>query len=75
MSFYLSKTCIETRARAGRLTTPHGNIETPIFMPVGTQATVTAAVLGGAHIVRVHDVADAVITVKLADAVKNAPDK
>ena len=42
---------------------------------LGTQATVTAAVLGGAHIVRVHDVADAVITVKLADAVKNAPDK
>ncbi len=42
MSFYLSKTCIETRARAGRLTTPHGDIETPIFMPVGTQATVKA---------------------------------
>jgi queuine tRNA-ribosyltransferase len=27
-------------ARAGRLTTPHGEIETPVFMPVGTQATV-----------------------------------
>ena len=27
-------------ARAGTLTTPHGVIETPIFMPVGTQATV-----------------------------------
>jgi queuine tRNA-ribosyltransferase len=27
-------------ARAGRLTTPHGVIETPVFMPVGTQATV-----------------------------------
>ncbi len=27
-------------ARAGRLTTPHGAIETPVFMPVGTQATV-----------------------------------
>ena len=27
-------------ARAGILTTPHGKIETPIFMPVGTQATV-----------------------------------
>ncbi len=29
-----------TRARAGRLTTPHGVVETPIFMPVGTNATV-----------------------------------
>jgi queuine tRNA-ribosyltransferase len=27
-------------ARRGRLTTPHGVVETPIFMPVGTQATV-----------------------------------
>src|SRR5438445_6434414 len=27
-------------ARYGRLTTPHGVVETPIFMPVGTQATV-----------------------------------
>ena len=29
-----------TRARAGRLQTPHGVVETPIFMPVGTNATV-----------------------------------
>ncbi|MBS2022736.1 MAG: tRNA guanosine(34) transglycosylase Tgt [Deltaproteobacteria bacterium] len=29
------------RARRGRITTPHGVIETPIFMPVGTRATVT----------------------------------
>jgi queuine tRNA-ribosyltransferase len=29
-------------ARSGSLTTPHGPIETPIFMPVGTQATVKA---------------------------------
>jgi queuine tRNA-ribosyltransferase len=28
------------KARRGRLTTPHGTIETPFFMPVGTQATV-----------------------------------
>ncbi len=27
-------------ARRGRLTTPHGVVETPVFMPVGTQATV-----------------------------------
>jgi len=29
-------------ARAGRLTLPHGTVETPVFMPVGTQATVKA---------------------------------
>jgi len=29
-------------ARAGRLTTPHGVVETPCFMPVGTKATVKA---------------------------------
>ncbi|MFW5981350.1 MAG: tRNA-guanine transglycosylase, partial [bacterium] len=29
-----------TLARRGILSTPHGDIETPIFMPVGTQATV-----------------------------------
>src|SRR5882757_5864697 len=28
------------RARAGRLISPHGEIETPVFMPVGTAATV-----------------------------------
>jgi queuine tRNA-ribosyltransferase len=31
-----------TRARCGTLTTAHGQIETPVFMPVGTQATVKA---------------------------------
>jgi queuine tRNA-ribosyltransferase len=30
------------RARAGLLETPHGVVETPVFMPVGTQATVKA---------------------------------
>ena len=28
------------KARAGVITTPHGEIHTPVFMPVGTQATV-----------------------------------
>ena len=37
-SFELQHT--EGAARAGRLTTPHGVIQTPVFMPVGTQATV-----------------------------------
>ncbi len=31
-----------TRARLGRMTTPHGIVETPQFMPVGTNATVKA---------------------------------
>ena len=38
--FELIKECSRTGARAGILHTPHGDIETPIFMPVGTQATV-----------------------------------
>jgi dihydropteroate synthase len=37
----------------------------------GTMATVTAAVLNGAHIVRVHDVKAAVETVRVADALKS----
>src|SRR3982751_3797283 len=32
----------EGRARAGRFTTPHGAVETPAFMAVGTLATVKA---------------------------------
>ena len=32
--------CKQTGARRGRIHTPHGIIETPVFMPVGTQATV-----------------------------------
>lgn len=34
------KVCRQSGARIGRLTTPHGVIETPVFMPVGTNATV-----------------------------------
>lgn len=37
-----TKTCAQTGARLGRMTTPHGTFETPVFMPVGTQATVKA---------------------------------
>jgi len=32
-----------TRARAGRVTTPHGSFDTPAFMPVGTRASVKGA--------------------------------
>lgn len=34
------KTCKQSGARLGRIHTPHGTIETPVFMPVGTLATV-----------------------------------
>ena len=40
MKFSLEKTDLGSKARAGVLTTDHGVIETPIFMPVGTAATV-----------------------------------
>ncbi len=40
--FELEKKCDATSARAGVLNTGHGQIKTPIFMPVGTQATVKA---------------------------------
>ncbi|MDY6893262.1 MAG: tRNA guanosine(34) transglycosylase Tgt [Chloroflexota bacterium] len=40
--FSLEKTCPDTGARAGILTTSHGSILTPTFMPVGSQGTVKA---------------------------------
>ena len=40
MKFSLEITDSNTKARAGYITTDHGAIETPIFMPVGTSATV-----------------------------------
>lgn len=39
-NFTIDAECSETWARAGTIQTPHGTIQTPIFMPVGTQATV-----------------------------------
>jgi dihydropteroate synthase len=44
------------------------------IVETGTQAAVAAAVLFGAHIVRVHDVANAAATVRILDAIKNVPD-
>ena len=40
VTYELIKQCPVTGARAGRLHTPHGSFETPMFMPVGTQGTV-----------------------------------
>ena len=42
MSFEVIKEDARTHARAGRLTTPHGVVETPVFMDVGTLGTVKA---------------------------------
>jgi queuine tRNA-ribosyltransferase len=38
--YELIKKCKQTGARLGRVHTPHGSFDTPVFMPVGTQATV-----------------------------------
>jgi queuine tRNA-ribosyltransferase len=48
-----------TGARAGSLTTPHGTIATPVFMPVGTQATVKT--------LSSHEVADLGATIILGN--------
>ena len=40
LKFELEKTDPASRARAGKITTDHGEIQTPIFMPVGTVASV-----------------------------------
>lgn len=42
------------------------------IVETGTQAAVAAAVLNGAHLVRVHDVANTVATVKIIDSILNA---
>jgi len=58
-----------------RLVKPPEVKDIPADLPVvesGTQAAVAAAVLNGAHIVRVHDVASTVATVKVIDAILNS---
>ncbi len=40
VTYELIKTCKQTGARLGIVHTPHGSFETPMFMPVGTLATV-----------------------------------
>ena len=42
ITYELKHICKQTGARRGVIHTPHGDIETPVFMPVGTQATVKA---------------------------------
>jgi queuine tRNA-ribosyltransferase len=46
VKFTINRKCSHTAARLGTLETAHGKIETPAFMPVGTQATVKALTVG-----------------------------
>ncbi len=55
-------------------TDPEGIDPTPERIETGTQAIIAAGVLNGAHILRVHDVAQTVTTVRLMDAMKGIPD-
>ena len=54
-----------TLARGGKAATPEERIW-------GTAATVTASILGGAHIVRVHDVAEMVQVARVADCLRGS---
>ena len=45
MTFEVEHRAAGSAARAGRFTTDHGTVETPVFMPVGTAASVK----GGFH--------------------------
>ena len=56
MKFVIEKSDKKSSARAGVLHTDHGTIQTPIFMPVGTQGTVK-----GVHQAELHDVIKAQI--------------
>ena len=42
LTFEVKKRDAKSRARLGVVHTPHGDIQTPIYMPVGTQACVKA---------------------------------
>lgn len=42
LTFDIEKKCVDSRARTGRIITDHGEIPTPIFMPVGTLGSVKA---------------------------------
>ncbi|MFQ6102405.1 MAG: tRNA guanosine(34) transglycosylase Tgt [Anaerolineae bacterium] len=59
MTFHFDLLTTDGHARAGLLQTPHGEVPTPVFMPVGTQATVKA--------VSPRDLEDLGVTVILAN--------
>src|ERR1035437_9259751 len=49
MNFKLLNKSSNTKARAGIISTVHGDIETPVFMPVGTTGTVKAIMMKDLH--------------------------
>lgn len=51
--------CASTKARVGKLITPHGLVETPVFLPVGSQATVKT--------LTPHDIEDIGFSIVLAN--------
>ena len=59
MEFVLEKSDTETKARAGLLKTVHGNVPSPVFMPVGTQGTVKG--------ISPHELAEAGVKMVLAN--------
>jgi queuine tRNA-ribosyltransferase len=49
LSFTVTAKDPETRARNGHLVLPHGSLETPVFMPVGTKGTVKGVIKDSLH--------------------------
>lgn len=39
LTFNITARCSVSKARVAKMTLPHGLVDTPVFMPVGTQAT------------------------------------
>jgi len=56
---------------AGLKAPPFPGIQVPLALQVGDAAMIVAAILGGAHIVRVHDVAATLPAVRIADALRD----
>ncbi len=63
---------IGARFSAGLEAPPFASLEASLTLQLGDAATVVAAILGGAHIVRVHDVAAMLPAVRIADAILEA---
>ncbi len=49
VTFEITHVCKQSGARTGILHTPHGDVETPMFMPVGSAAGWPAAAAAGAE--------------------------
>ena len=49
LQFELQHTDGQTKARTGKITTDHGEILTPVFMPVGTAGSVKAVTIEQLH--------------------------